>query len=117
MQDFLLAIDALNCHTYEEKLKWSLTLWDKRGKKALGIYGLKRVLQLLDQVEEDGFVDGPSEHELEKIISRRSERMARTVEDRVEDVLRLYPITRGDGLVTFEQLQKVPEKMIACARK
>ncbi len=104
----------MNCSTYEEKLKWALTLWDKRGRRAIGSYGLKRVLQLLDQVEENGFMDGPSEHELEKITFRRALDKPKAVEDRVEDILQLYPIT-GDGLIAFEELQKVPEK-VAYAR-
>ncbi len=110
-QDFLVAIDAVNCTTFEEKLKWALALWDnRRGRRAVGTYGLKRVLQLLDQVEEDGFMDGPSELELEKITFRKRLDRPKPVEERVDDILRVYPIT-ADGCIAAEELEKVPEKM------
>ncbi len=51
-KEFLIPIDAVNCRQFDEKLRWGLALWDQKNRKAIDFYGMKRVVQLLDQVSK-----------------------------------------------------------------
>ena len=110
-QEFVIPIDAVNCKLYDEKLRWALGLWDQRCRKAVDFNGMKRVIQLMDQVEENGFMDGATDEDLDEIFFRRKMDPPKLVEDRATDVFQLYS-NNADGTIDISELQKTSAKVI-----
>lgn len=106
-----MAIDAVNCRTYGDKFRWAIGFWDQTHRKAVDFYGMKRVIALLDQVEENGFMDGPSEEQMDELLFRRKLDPPKLVEDRATDVFQLY-VNNADGTVDVDELLKTSDKII-----
>ncbi len=110
-QDFLIPIDAVNCKVYEEKLRWGLGVWDHRCRRAIDFYGMKRVLMLMDQVEENGYMDGATNDDLDEIFFRKKQDPMKLAEDRATDIFQLYP-NNADGTIDISELEKTPAKIV-----
>lgn len=63
-------MDCVTCKTAEDKLRWASTLYTKNTFGAIDVDGLQFVLRLTDEIEENGFLNGPSEEELEELLYR-----------------------------------------------
>ena len=106
-----MAVDAVNCRDFQEKLRWALGFWDQKNRHAVDFYGMKAVIRLLDQVEENGFMDGPTDDELDELLYRRKHDPPKLVEERATDVFQAYP-NNSDGTVDFDDILKPTERVI-----
>ena len=106
-----MAIDAVNCKEFEEKLRWGLGFWDQKGRKAIDFYGMRRTLQMLDQVEENGFMDGPTDDDLDNILFKKKLDPPKPAEERATDIFQQYS-NNADGTIDINELETVPCKII-----
>ncbi len=104
-------IDAVNYNTPREKLHWALRLWDQQCRSVIDHYGMQRVFQLMDQVEENGFMDGPSEDELIELNLKKKE-LPKPPEERADEVFR-YHDNNIDGTVAIDLIRETPLKVIS----
>ncbi len=110
-KDFILAMDAVTCKTTEDKMRWATSLYDKNKTGSIDIYGLKCMLKLIDEIEDNGYMNGPSEEELEELLYRKKLDPLKLVEDRAQDIWEKIE-KQPDGRIDLEQLFKTPSKYI-----
>ncbi len=106
-----MALDAVNCKEYDEKLRWAIGLWDQKKRNVIDFYGMKRILQLMDQVEENGFMDGATEEDMDNLMFRRKLDPLKLVEDRVTDLFQVLP-NNTDGTIDITELENAPAKIV-----
>ena len=63
-------MDCVTCKTTEDKLRWAVSLYSKNKCGTIDIDGLQVVLKLIDPVEDNGFINGPSDEDLEELLYR-----------------------------------------------
>ena len=113
LKDFIVTMDVLTCKTTNEKFRWAFSLYDQKKSGGINFYGLKKVLILLEEVEYNGFMDTPTQEELDEINYRRTAKFEplKLAEDRAKDIwTKLELPVEGD--LTAEDINRVPMKFV-----
>ena len=110
-QEFLLAVDAVTCKTFSDKMRWAFGVWDQKRRGSINMYGIKVVIRLLDQIEENGFTDGISDEEKEELLYKRKIDPLKLVEDRAEDIWQFCDLNQ-EGRIELEEFLLVQERLV-----
>ncbi len=105
-----MAMDVITCRDISSKCRWAFLLLDQTRRNGVEFHEVVTILQLLDQVEENGFMDEPTEDQYDDLMYRRKHELPKLVDDRVRDIWERCEIR--DGLLSLEELEKVPERVL-----
>ena len=111
-QEFICALDAVTCKTTHDKLRWAFMLFDQRRAGSVARDDLTLIVNLMDQVEEKGFINGATEDEADDLLFKRKLDPLKLVDDRVTDIWVACDITAENRLTMDDFLKRVTDRII-----
>ena len=106
-----MAVDAVSCKTFSDKMRWAFGVYDQRKKGSIDMYGIKVTLRLLDQIEENGFMHGITDEEKEELLYKRKIDPLKLVDDRAEDIWQFCDLNQ-EGRIDLEEYLRVQERTV-----
>ncbi|TRY61456.1 hypothetical protein TCAL_06680 [Tigriopus californicus] len=110
-KDFAVLIDVLNCDQLQSKVRWAFAICDSEKMGSISRPSVHMMIRLLDQVAEKGFMNPPTDEEIEDMTYRRNMDPFKLAEDRVDDIMRTGELDH-EGKISIEALLKMSERVI-----
>ena len=115
LMDFKKAIqflDCVNCKTLKDKLKWATAVVSGGKQRSIQASQLEHLVTLMDLVERNGFVNGPTEDELNDFLYRRPEEPLLDAEERIRRIMTETNVIKSDSFIEYDLIINLPKRII-----